>query len=100
VAIIVNIEKPETKNCTYWPNASFFGIYDGHGGVKCAEFLKNNLHHFIINDSNYPNDIKKSIENGILYAEKEYQSQTFYNNQLFDRSGSCAIVVLIVGNGA
>lgn len=22
-----------------WPNASLFGIYDGHGGNKCADFL-------------------------------------------------------------
>lgn len=42
VSIITNIEK---VNC---PPASFFGIYDGHGGYKCAEFLQENLHQFVL----------------------------------------------------
>ena len=25
-------------------SCNFFGIYDGHGGVSVADFLKNNLH--------------------------------------------------------
>lgn len=41
VAIITNIEK---INC---PPSSFFGIYDGHGGPKCAEFLQENLHQYV-----------------------------------------------------
>ena len=28
----------------YWPVCSYFAIYDGHRGVKCAEFLKDKLH--------------------------------------------------------
>jgi len=32
----------------YWPEVSFFAIYDGHGGTKCADFLKDNLHNFVI----------------------------------------------------
>ena len=27
-----------------WPYCSFFAIYDGHGGDKCAEYLRDNLH--------------------------------------------------------
>ena len=27
--------------------ASFFGIYDGHGGNSCADFLRDNLHHTV-----------------------------------------------------
>ena len=45
VAIILNIMKPKVK--TYsgeWPKCSFFGIYDGHGGHICADFLRDYLH--------------------------------------------------------
>lgn len=42
VAIILNIMKPDDKNCKYWPNCSFFGVYDGHGGSACADFLRDN----------------------------------------------------------
>ena len=51
VSIILNMMKPEEKvlkNGEQWPGCSFFGIYDGHGGKKCAEFLRDNLHQFII----------------------------------------------------
>jgi protein phosphatase 2C family protein 2/3 len=44
VAIILSITQPTNKSCNYWPKISFFGIYDGHGGAKCADFLRDNLH--------------------------------------------------------
>ena len=27
-----------------WPKTSFFGIYDGHGGEGCSEYLRDNLY--------------------------------------------------------
>lgn len=48
VSIILNISRPPNKAANeYWPNCSMFGIFDGHGGSKCAEFLRNNLHQFV-----------------------------------------------------
>ena len=46
VAIILNIMKPKSKNfeSATWPKCSFFGIYDGHGGAVCADFLRDYLH--------------------------------------------------------
>ena len=29
-------------------NISFFAIYDGHGGSACADFLRDNLHQYVI----------------------------------------------------
>lgn len=46
VAIILNMAKPNRKEGV-WPACSFFAIYDGHGGMKCAEFLRDNLHHYV-----------------------------------------------------
>lgn len=37
-----------------WPNIQIFAIYDGHGGSKCAEYLKDNLHNNIINLPSFP----------------------------------------------
>ena len=48
VSIILNIMKPKNKQTSYWPKCSFFGIYDGHGGASCADFLRDNLHQFVI----------------------------------------------------
>lgn len=47
VAIILNIIKPANKKTIEWPSCSYFAIYDGHGGSKCAEFLRDNLHHYV-----------------------------------------------------
>lgn len=46
VAIILNIMKPKSKQYSNdeWPKCSFFGIYDGHGGHVCADFLRDYLH--------------------------------------------------------
>jgi protein phosphatase 2C family protein 2/3 len=46
VAIILNIMKPKMKvfNGLTWPKCSFFGVYDGHGGNVCADFLRDYLH--------------------------------------------------------
>ena len=46
VSIILNISKPENE--TNWPKCSYFGVFDGHGGSLCSDFLRDNLHKFII----------------------------------------------------
>jgi protein phosphatase 2C family protein 2/3 len=50
VAIIFNVSKPsnfvETSE-NPWPNCSFYGLYDGHGGSACADFLRDNLHKYV-----------------------------------------------------
>lgn len=47
VSIILNIVKPSSFKGSYWPVCSFFGVFDGHGGNKCADYLKDNLHNFV-----------------------------------------------------
>ena len=57
VSIILNIVRPKCKEkLKYWPKCSFFAVYDGHGGNACADFLKDNLHQFIIKQECFPND--------------------------------------------
>lgn len=40
--------KPPGFKGDYWPKCSFFGIYDGHGGAACADYLRDNLHHNVL----------------------------------------------------
>lgn len=48
VSIILNINRPSNKSIEeYWPTCSIFGVFDGHGGHKCADFLRNNLHNYV-----------------------------------------------------
>ena len=98
VSIIYSIPKPsgysERRNNMQWPNCSFFRLYDGHGGSRACDFLRDNLHKFIINDKYFPSNPQKAIADGFIYAEKLF----FKNYTGIDSSGSCAIIILIIEN--
>jgi protein phosphatase 2C family protein 2/3 len=49
VSIIVNVIKPPSRSNETWPKISYFAIFDGHGGNGCANYMKANLHHYVMN---------------------------------------------------
>ena len=98
VSIVVNIMKPpHLREEDEWPSCSFFGIYDGHGGVECAEFLQNNLYQLIIKDMNFPLNPVEAIRNGFREAERQFLEFAQQQKQNVNKSGSCAIIALIIG---
>ena len=100
VAIILNIMKPPHLDAKdEWPLCSFFGVYDGHGGTGCADFLRDNLHQFVIQDRNFPKNPTEALKRGFEEAERSFKELAQApSRQEIDRSGSCAIVALIVGS--
>lgn len=60
VSIVVNVKPPRNYN-KKWPKVNFFGLYDGHGGSDCANYLKKNLHKFIIEHPSFPENVILSI---------------------------------------
>ena len=96
VSIIYNISKPQNfieTQTNKWPKCSFFGLYDGHGGNGCADYLRDNLHNFIISEPHFPSNPQKALVNGFIKAEKNFIRDC---EKRSDFSGSCAIVVLII----
>lgn len=90
---------------------SFFGLYDGHSGVNCADFLKNKLHNYIQESQLFGTNKQLAIADGIQRAEydflksvkKSYQPNRSdipynpsnpYNNGNYDPSGSCLITII------
>lgn len=71
----------------------FFGVYDGHGGQQCAEFLRENLHTLILSHPSIRTDPEQAIKDGVDEAEK-----TFMEKCRTERieSGSTVAVSLIV----
>lgn len=103
VSIILNIIKPTSYTGSFWPKCSFFGIYDGHGGSGCAEFLRDNLHHYVVRDDNFPVNPKEALIKGFKVAENDFiQNHALTQNgyEIKDKSGSCSIVVLVVDDSA
>ena len=99
VSIIINMTKPENYKKKVWPKISFFGIYDGHGGAKCADFLRDFLHKIIFSNENFPENIEKCLKNSFLRAENEFLYKIASDKStgnVLDRSGSCGIILIIV----
>ena len=99
VSIIINMNKPKDYTKGRWPKTSFFGIYDGHGGEGCSEYLRDNLHKLICNNDYFPENIPEAIKFGISKAEQEFINNFALSEnkeEIIDKSGSCAIIILIV----
>ena len=93
------IKKPHNFKNKIWPKISYFSIFDGHGGETCSSFLKNNFLNYLIEDKNFPNDIKESLINTINKVEKEFNKKYVdIKNNNIDFSGSCALILLIIEN--
>jgi len=68
----LNIVKPDARANEAWPKCSFFGVYDGHGGAACAEYLRDNLHKFLIDEDSFPFDPINAIKQGFKKAEARF----------------------------
>lgn len=95
VMIMTRVQKPSDRKEEKWPTCSFFGLYDGHGGKVCSNFLRDNLHSFIIQDHNFPSNPEQAILNGFAKAEAQYIEMALKKGE---KSGSCAVVIVIIGN--
>ena len=54
------------------PTISYFSIFDGHGGKKCSDFLKEHLDSYLFNSSYFPRDIYRSIRESFKKAEDNF----------------------------
>ena len=80
-----------------WPKLQIFGVYDGHGGSKCAEYLKDNLHNNIILQPEFPSNIPEAIRKGSYKTEEDFLQLVCPSpDQPHNKAGSCAIVILVV----
>ena len=82
-----------------WPKISYFAIFDGHGGEECSEFLKNNYLNYLVENSNFPFDIKLSMIETFQKIEEDFFKLKCKDNiEESDKSGSCALVSIIFDN--
>ena len=103
VSIIINYLPFENdynfnnKNFKY-KKISFFGIFDGHGGSECSEFLRDNLLKIICDNEHFKTDIKLAIKEGFKKADEIYLKKCINNNIIINNNGSCALILLLVDN--
>ena len=100
IKTIVNYQLNNNDNTKEKKNISYFAIFDGHSGKKCSDFLKQNLHTYLFNSSFFPNDPIRAIRESFKKAEDTFRDIAYdaKNNVLLDKSGSCALVMLIIND--
>lgn len=72
-----------------------FAIYDGHGGSDCCNFLKENMHSYILNNYN-ERDMRGSIKNSCSKLDTDFFKKA-RADYMCDTSGSCALALLVIG---
>ena len=80
------------------PKISYFGIYDGHGGNKCSDFLSQKFDSFLLNSNFLPLYPLQAINEAFVKSEKEFESISFDSQKklMLDKSGSCVLALLII----
>ncbi|CAG9582126.1 protein phosphatase 2C-like protein [Leishmania major strain Friedlin] len=83
------------------PEVCFFGIYDGHGGRQCAEYVRARLHEITLAHECLKTDPRKAISDAFAQVEREFLGQN--TNDMSSAGCVCAAAVvqgsvLTVGN--
>lgn len=95
VSIVMSIPKPIKFDEGNWPRSSYFGLFNGHSGTGCANFLKGNLHNNIFIEKEFPSHVKQAIFQGFIKTDRMFLAQA---EEKGDMSGSCALIVIIIAN--
>jgi protein phosphatase 2C family protein 2/3 len=53
--------RPYRRSRESWPSCSFFGVFDGHGGSECSNFLRDHLHEYVTQNFWFPEEPKKAL---------------------------------------
>lgn len=74
---------------------SCYGVFDGHGGKDAAQFARDKLLKFIIQDVSFPSSVEEAVHQGFLKTDKAFAEACRADNRL--SSGTTAIMVLVLG---
>ncbi|KAK8980370.1 hypothetical protein V6N11_061579 [Hibiscus sabdariffa] len=72
-----------------------FGVFDGHGGVRAAEYVKRHLFSNLIKHPKFISDTKSAIADAYNHTDSEFLKSE--NNQIRD-AGSTASTAILVGD--
>ncbi|XP_009397960.2 probable protein phosphatase 2C 47 [Musa acuminata AAA Group] len=81
------------RTSTNFPSpGAFYGVFDGHGGIDAACFVRNNILKYIIEDVYFPASVEKAIKNAFMKVD-----HALADSRSLDRSsGTTALTALIL----
>lgn len=68
-------------------------VFDGHGGVDAASFIRKNILNYIVEDSHFPSGIRKAVKSAFVKADHAFADAA----SLDSSSGTTALTALITG---
>ncbi|QCE13791.1 protein phosphatase [Vigna unguiculata] len=74
---------------------SFYGVFDGHGGKSAAQFVRDNLPRFIVEDVNFPLELEKVVKRSFLETDAAFLKSSSQEPSL--SSGTTALTAIIFG---
>ena len=74
--------------------ASYFGVFDGHGGSKVAAYAANNLHRFIVKREEYKENREEAIKEGFLECDRTMKTVDSLKDEM---AGCTAITAMVRG---
>lgn len=92
--MVVNLLNHSNYPCKP-PKCSFFAIYDGYNGSRCANYLCYNLHHLIVKELAKLKSSADSLKDAIDEAERIYL-KTCQERGSLSCSASSGIMLLII----
>jgi protein phosphatase 2C family protein 2/3 len=95
VSIIINIPHPAYIEQSIWPQSSYFGLFSGHSGKSCSDYLKSTLSSLIFSSPDFPRNTKKALFTSFIQADADFLKQAKEQGNV---SGSCALVLLLIGD--
>uniref|UniRef100_A0A804M8Y5 protein-serine/threonine phosphatase n=1 Tax=Zea mays TaxID=4577 RepID=A0A804M8Y5_MAIZE len=85
----------ETKiDCVDGQIVGLFGVFDGHGGAKVAEYVKENLFNNLVSHPKFISDTKVAIDDAYKSTDSEFLESDSSQNQC----GSTASTAVLVGD--
>lgn len=95
VSIMAEVRRPSKYKGRRFPQCSVFGVFDGHGGAACAEFLATTLAHRVVEHPAFPEDVGRALGEGFAAVEAEFIARALRPGGV-DRSGSCAVLLVLI----
>ncbi|XP_002982174.2 probable protein phosphatase 2C 57 [Selaginella moellendorffii] len=74
---------------------SFYGVFDGHLGKDAAQFVRENLLKFIVEDTAFPAALEEAVKRAFLRTDRAFAQACQIDSEL--ASGTTALTVLIFG---
>lgn len=86
----------EDEIINLFSKVSYFGVYDGHGGVRAADYLQEHLHHRICNSEAFARgDFEIAIKDGFRKTDEEFLKLC---KEKYYMDGSTCCVAMIIDN--